>query len=439
MIKRLRKVTLIKLATHWEVLLLGVFIAARVVYVVWFTNYPGYLDSDMRWYHERASSLALGEPIAFATYWPPAMHTLLGGLYWLAARVGLWEVRLELFILASSVLLVIAGWCLARLVKLFSESPKVYLATLLLVLTWFPWWYLNTQVLSENWAIPCLWIGIYFLIVKGRSVRWMLFSAFLLSIGVAIRPAFLFMLLPLGLWVMFKYGRVKSLLFGLTISLVLGVGLINTYWQSGGQVWGLGANGGAVFALSWCDLKSISYQNSQEWFGFGPPAAMQYSPQKALLTSVPFVNQSYYYSLGWDCIRNNGLGYSLALFGQNVLRLFDSQVFPRWYDIYYALDLIYVYKVWTVANLFFGVISFWLPSRYRWSQYLLLLWWGIFLTSVLAVVQGVGEERYLWPVQPLLLLLALPSYVFILSRLNTWHVYVARARLRKVINRLRLN
>lgn len=399
-------------------------VVARVVMVLAFTAYDDYLVSDMGGYHERATLFAQGLEINFAVYWPPAFHTLLGGLYWLAAQLGLWDLRVELFIVSSALLWGIAGWCMAQLVKLFTTSKSAYYITFVLIQLWFPLWYLNIFVLSENWSVPLLFIGLYASLLRANSTRWLAVGAACLAVAVAIRPAFIFLLVPLALWAVVKYPKFKLAIFFLVQLTVLLVAGLNTYIQSKSQTWGLGANGGAVFALVWCDVKQLFYFGNGESFSFAPPAVIEYPAYKVMSFSTPFTDQNFYYKLGAECLANSNPTQILA---KNIQRLFDSKVFPRFYDIWVTLDILHVYKVWTLVNLGLAALVWLLPRKYLPSPAITVLFLGLFLASVLAVVQGVGEERYLWPVQPLIFLMAIPAYVW------------CGDNLRKVINRLRLN
>jgi hypothetical protein len=208
--------------------------------------------------------------------------------------------------------------------------------------------------------------------------------------------------------------------------------LFNFYYTNGDIAGGteksISSNGGVGFAMLWCDAKSIEMKNNGYNFGFGPPANIDYPDNKRIFTTVPFVNQQYYYKMGLTCLKENPWRIIENL--SSILKVFHSHLFPTIGGIIGWEIFRLIFKILTgflfIAGFLttIGLLAKKLPIIASIKKYLYLF--ALIILSLLATVyfQNVGEERYIIPYAPLLIILSIPAIIFCFK----WFLHFAKVK-----------
>lgn len=388
----------------------------RLIYVFGFTDYQHYLYTDMGAYDERASLLASGQYVNFSTYWAPFYHLFLAPIYYVLKLLGLYEQRVAVVVIISALGQVVAIWAIYKIVqKLYTKKLANFILPLLVFL--YPWIYLNIFVLSENLFIPIFWLSLYFLISRTHNYKNLAIFGVLWGLAVIARPILLPSSLIVLVWLAIaKVGwrKIGLTLCG-TLVILVAMSLFNI-WYTHGETTFITSGGGFNSALVWCNLKSIEYNTSNARYGFAPPANGSYPEYTRKFTEVPFEQQNYYYDLASKCVIEHPEYLFINL--RNVANLFVSVVFPSADSIVGWEPLMSIFRVLAIVLVYFAAIS----SVVRMNKFK-FLWLGLLAALFGAVyLQNPGEERYLWPMWPLLILLNLDLGIVI----NRW---IARRRL----------
>lgn len=409
----------------WAYILLAFGFLLRVFYIFLFTTPEKYLFSDPGYYDQRALQMAKDQYIMFSTYWPPFFHMFLSIIYRPLVWLGLENWRIKIDIIIFALLYIVAFWCIYQIAKkLFTK--KIALIILAVLIFWYPFIFFNYLIMSENLFFPLLFLGLYFLIVKPIKHSTGLWLGLFWGFAFLTRPVFALAIPLFLLWALYYKINWKFLLaFSTTgiiiIALMMGFNFCYTKNDTaGGTEKSISSNGGVGFAMLWCDAKSIQFDKNGYNFGFGPPANIDYKDSKRIFTSVPFSNQKFYYQMGLDCFKKNPERIIKNL--SSVWKLFHSHLFPTIGNIAFWENFRIIFKILTDFLFAGALLSFIAITMGLFKveepikKYFLLF--ALIIFSLLATVyfQNVGEERYLIPYAPLLMILIIPLINFLIER-----------------------
>ena len=398
----------------------------RLFYIFYFTKPESYLWSDPGYYDLRALQMAKNQFVMFSTYWPPFFHIFLSLIYRPLIWLGLINWRIKIDVAIFALLSVLAFWCIYQIVKkLFSK--KIALIILTILIFWYPLIFLNYVVMSENLFFPLLFLGLYILIIKPKNLLTGFFVGLCWGIAFLTRPIFALTILFFIFWALHYKINWRFLLAFLITGAVIVAAMMgfNFYYTShdiaGGTEKSISSNGGVGFAMLWCDAKSIEFSNNGYNFGFGPPANIDYPDSKRIFTTVPFSNQKYYYQMGLNCLKERP--QLLIENFSSIIKLFNSHLFPTIGNVAYWENFRLIFKYLT-GFLFLGslltVIGFltgWLAIEEKNKKYFYLFALIIFSLLLTVYFQNVGEERYIIPYAPLLIILSVPTIIFCFNQI----------------------
>jgi hypothetical protein len=405
------KKILLFLKEDWQAYTLLVFgFILRLLYIFNFTRPENYLFSDPGGYDWRALMMAKGEFVKFSTYFPQLFHMFLSLIYRPLNWLGIIDWRIKIDVVIFAIFYIVGFWCVYQIAKKLL-SKKIGLAILIILILWYPFIYLNYVVMSENLFFPLFFMGLYILTTKTKRPL----NGFLIGMfwGTAFitRPILILFFPLFFLWAIFYKINWKFLvIFIVTVALVTSSMMAFNFWYTNGAEKGISSNGGAGFAMLWCDAKSAQFNNQNGNYWFAPPANENYPDSKRIFTNESFENQTYYYKMGFDCIKKHPqiLYENIS----SVVNLFSSSLFPTPKNIFGWELLRLVFKILT-GILFFisclaisGLLCDKIIIKEENKKYFYAM--GLMILSILfaAYALNVGEERYMIPYTPLLILLS---------------------------------
>lgn len=392
-------------------LLLAGFVL-RIYYIFSFTTPEKYLWSDPGAYDLRALQMAKDQYVMFSTYWPPFFHIILSFLYRPLVWLNLVYLRIKVDVIIFALLYIIAFFCIYQIVKkMFSQ--KIALVVLAILIVWYPFIFLNYLVMSENLFILLFFVGLYFLITKTHNLYTGTWLGFLWACALLTRPIFALVLPFFALWGL-VYKIDKKFLFGFMAMgaiIIFSMMAFNFYYTKGAEH-SISSNSGVGLATLWCNAKSMEFNANGYTFGFGPPANIDYPEERRFFTTVPFENQTYYYKMGWSCLKSHP--HQLVDSLSSPAKAFSSYLFPTIGNVAYWEQLHIIFKtisqalavlsLVTITGLLLNLINVGEENK----KYFYLM--GLVILSMILTLylQNTGEERYLIPYQPLLIILTIP-------------------------------
>jgi 4-amino-4-deoxy-L-arabinose transferase-like glycosyltransferase len=404
----------------WAYALLIFGFLLRLFYIFVFTKPESYLWSDAGEYDNRALQMAKGIHFPFSTYWPPFFHMFLSLIYRPLIWLGLENQRIKIDIIIFALLYIVGFWCIYQITKkLFSK--KIALIVLTILILWYPFIFLNYLVMSENLFFPLFFLGLYFLVKNSTSPYTGFWLGLFWGIATITRPILLLFLPIFIIWALYyKINRRLILNFVLATAVIIALmSIFNFYYTKGAEKF-ISSSGGFNFAMSWCDTKSVEFHKDGWSFGFGSAANIDYPADKKIVTDVPFENQGYYYKMGLICINEHPFRIIQNL--SSIRKLFYSHLFPTTSDIKnwetfrllfkILTGIAFVCGLLTIVGLLTGKIKFDKTNK-KYLYLFALIIASLFITIYL---QNVGEERYIIPYSPLLIILSIPFFSFLLDR-----------------------
>jgi len=402
-------------------LLVGGFLL-RIFYIFDFTSPEKYLWSDAGEYDQRALMMAKGEHIDFSTYWPPFFHIILSLIYrplaWL--KLENWRIEIDIFIFA--ILYVAAFWCIYQICKkLFSVRISLFILSTLIV--WYPLIFFNSLVMSENLFFFLVFWGLYILICRQNTILNGALLGIIWGSAFLTRPIFALVIPFFILWGIFYKINWKMLASFFVSFLFVATSMMafNFYYTNGSEK-SFSSNGGVGVAALWCDAKSIRYDKDNYYFIIGWPGNSDYPEDKKIETDVPFDNQAYYYKMGLDCFLKNPI--RLIENFHSVWKLFDSCLFPAissipgWKNFRKIFKILNGFLFICSAATIAGFATNRIKIRKDIKKYFYLM--ALIITSLIITlyIQNPGEERYLIPYAPLLIILSIPLFLHIANLIS---------------------
>jgi hypothetical protein len=393
----------------WAYIILCFGFLLRLFYIFIFTKPGSYLWSDAGTYDTHALRMAKGIHIELSTYWPPFFHIFLSVIYRPLIWLGLENWRVNIDVLIFTFFYIISFWCIYQIVKkLFSKN--IALIVLFVLILWYPFIFMNALIMSENLFLPLVFLGLYFLIVKPQTSLNGFWMGVFWGFAVILRPVFALSLPFFFFWAVYHKINWKFILnVTIAASIIIFSMMAFNFFYTGGKEKSISSSGGFNFAMSWCDTKSVKYYTEDGyWYWFASAANIDYPEDKTISTNVPFYNQKYYYDMGIDCIKKNPaiIINNLA----SIKKLFHSHLFPTTSDMAGWNFFRHLFKIILIILFFTSMLSIIIsPKSARKYLYLFaLIISALFITIYL---QNVGEERYLIPYSPLLIIMSLPIFV----------------------------
>ncbi|MES2684898.1 MAG: hypothetical protein V4650_15365 [Pseudomonadota bacterium] len=305
------------MSTTQRMTLLAILLASAALklgYVFGLTEYSKYVMSDSAHYYQRALALLQGQLPTHVDWdiYPMGASSLLA-LYWAALSVlGIsshtLETALLLNVLASTVCVALLwhlGWRLTgrpRLALLIAAAYSVF----------YPLVYLNAFTLSESPAQLFFMLSVWTFIEayhRPHAARWLIASGLCWAVAAHCRGSFL-PCAAASLLVLLWYpppslrrtgASCAFLLPGVAVFLLASAAL---WWASDGASYKpTGSNGGFNFFMQQCHFFGAkTYEPGWVW-QFYPPVFRDQPELGIFETTVPFLNQGFYYREGLNCLQ----------------------------------------------------------------------------------------------------------------------------------------
>jgi len=396
----------------WTMLVYGFVV--RILYIFCFTSPNDYLWSDAGTYDVHAMRMANGTHIELSTYWPPFFHIFLSLIYRVLMWLGLESQRISFNVVLFGVFYAIGFWCIYQISKRLFSS-KIALIILAVVTFWWPFIFLNALVMSENLFFPTFLLGFYFLIKNPEKPITGIWVGLFWGIATITRPIILAFIPCFLLWCLWQKINWKLVAnFILFAGLVITSMCIFNFYYTGGRENFISSSGGFNFAMTWCDVKSVKYFTDQGyWYWFASAANIDYPDEKAISTNTPFENQKYYYQIGLDCIKEKP--FQIVKNSYSIVKLFHSHLFPTTSDMPFWGPLRIIFKILTAILFIASIVTIigLFTKKIRTENYNKKFFYlfGLAILSLFVTIylQNVGEERYMIPYVPLLILMSVPS------------------------------
>ncbi len=385
------------------VILVFICFLIRAAHIHFLTQPENYIFSDMKFYDYTASQILELRYSLFSTHNPPAYYLFLATSYLLLKVVGLYAQK---YVLIPYLQAAISSICVV-FVYLTAErigGKKSAIASSLMYAVFYPIICLNSFLVAENIFISLLLASFYIIVcrIEKAGKKWQIALGTCLALASMTKTLFLtFTLVFLGWhYINFKDKRSSAIIASTIMLLFLASSLLNL-WATGGEVFFISSGGGSGFVMSWCDLKYLNYQ---DWIRFQSPSTYDYPDSRGLKVDFPFTQQGRLYQMGVACIMENPK--RIITNTKNIIRLFDSRMFPDEQSIPYYPQLFNLYKIISIALIIPLSFMAYYFSKGENKKYVALILLTLPCLFASIYLQGVGEERYLIPYTTLLIILA---------------------------------
>lgn len=351
-------------ASHYLVLILAASFLARVIYIFYFTNYKDYLTTDMGGYWNRAQDRYNGNIFSVSqwTAWPTFFHFYLAFVFKILNFLDLLNYKLEAVLLLNIILSVISIYFFYLISIGFFKNSTLSLLVTSLYAFCYPLIYFNALIMSENLSIPLFIISVYLVFQHGNDKFPLFLAGVLLGIAVCTRPAIALLMVPFILYIVFeKKAALDSLFkaciftFGFFIIIFLVV-LENSHISSGELKSPAGA-GGVNFFISQCKVHIVKSNYRNTITHISPVLSYLHPGWEEYLTNKPIHDQKYFYELGFNCLKTQGLNFIIERL-LSFRQVFFGSFFPafpdaKYFDIFRILSDYLIFFMFVMLGILF--------------------------------------------------------------------------------------
>ncbi|MGI8909434.1 MAG: glycosyltransferase family 39 protein [Rubrobacteraceae bacterium] len=309
-------------SSRWDLLAVAAIVAGAVVRVIWglVIHPPGdFIYSDMGGYVERARRLADEGPLLRSdALFPPGTHMLLAAPMEIfgTGTAGLWAGSVLWCVM--SCLIPLFTWRLARLLLTPAAAAlaTAFCAFWPLYITYGGFFTSETPSLAL--MVIALWAGYRASRLSGWEAAGLgLFAGVIGGVAIACRPQWILNLAVLAVPLLIRFRRRALALAGIVIGatvILAAVVLHNSV--AAGETTGLSENGGLNFWMGHCDVRAVTTVDTIQGgsYVFGNPVWGQLDRGGTYYFQGRSIwDQSFFYGMGLDCIRRDGVGHVRVL------------------------------------------------------------------------------------------------------------------------------
>ena len=392
----------------WFLLVIFISTALKFIFVFKYTDFRGYLSSDMGGYWTRAYERYNGNIFDINQWaiWPPLFHIILSFIFKVNDLVGIFIYNLEVILSINIILSSLSIIYLYLVTEKLSGSKMISFITATLYAFTYYTFYFNAFILSENFAVPLAIASVYYLIVNKPGHYFV--SGILLAVATGIRPGFGILALPFGFyallsgskslktdWVktVFFKGVWKAALFSAGFVLIILFIIAENNHISGGKIKGLAASGGINKYFSFTKTYEVQSRFEGYYYVIIPPGTVRNPENGKLITNEPIYNTAYFNDLTKEYIQQHpGIFFTKI---KDLKTLYFGVLFPSMNSVLWFNTLREPFRwlafILSLAAIFSLFIT---KNRHEWKNYILLL--SIIFFSLLTCYLFNSEHRYLY-------------------------------------------
>jgi 4-amino-4-deoxy-L-arabinose transferase-like glycosyltransferase len=350
-----------RVSDSWDLLAVASILAGTIIRFIWgLLIHPpvDFIYSDIAGYVERAERLVNGGVLwRVDAFWPPGTHVLLAAPMKLfgPGSTGLWAGAVLWCVLSS--LVPLFAWRLTRLLL----SPAAAALTAAFCAFW-PLYitygaFFTSETPSLALMLAALWASYRAARESGRLACSLgLLAGVLGGAAIACRPQWILNLVVLAVLLAWRFRRQALVaLAGIAVGTAVTLGGVVAHNSVvAGKPTGLSENSGLNFWMGHCQVHDVQvFDTSKEVsFNFGNPVPAQLGRGGTYYFEGPMIwDQSFFYGMGLECIRRDGLGHARIL-AQSVLDMTATTVpWPQVNDesgersVVEASNLVYSYLI----------------------------------------------------------------------------------------------
>ena len=380
---------------------------ARLVFVFGVSDYTHYLVSDMAGYWSRAVEYADGNTPAY-NQWrlsPRFPHAVLGDILVVLRQFKLSDVaQLQVVLLLNVGMSVASAYFVFEIGKLFTKSGPLALVSAALFAFFPTLIYYNAFVLSENPTIFAVVLSLYLTLKYRERVIPLILAGAALGCATMFRTAVGLIGPPCVLYILAASrfnlrAMVRAVWFSVGYCVVVVVAVANVYQVSEGRLLGVSAVGGLNFFFMNCKVRQVTTTYQLPHHYTIPPSRDRDYERERFITEEPYHNQTYFFGLGAECIRENP-GVLLT----NLLEVrhlfftnFFPALFPRLHEDAWRFTIRDVSQL-AVFGMFASLGLF--PLLYRRQDrdpHIATLFLAIVAVEILTMSLFLFEHRYVYP------------------------------------------
>lgn len=305
-------------AYRWDRIALASILAGAVIRAIWgLVIHPpvDFVYSDMGEYVERAQRLATGGTLwRIDAFHPPGTHMLLAAPMKLfgTGSAGLWAGAVLWCVLSS--LVPLFAWRLARLLLTPTAAAlsAVFCAFWPLHISYGA--YFTSETPSLAFMVAALWAGYRASREPGKlSYGLGLLAGMLGGAAIANRSQWILNLVVLAVPLLIHLRRQAAALANIVIGSIVVLGAVLLHNSAvADKFTGVSENGGLNFWMGHCDVRAVTTTDPRQnvYYFSSLPAANQLGRGGTYSFEGHFAwDQSFFYDMGLQCIRRDGLGH----------------------------------------------------------------------------------------------------------------------------------
>lgn len=424
-------------------LVFGLALLVRLVFVCGFHPAGDFVFSDMLVYDQRARSLLSGGSNAWDTFTPVGYPALLAAIYALGGSP--WMVGVLQALLGA----LTAALTAALALRIFQRPPLAWavgLASALHLPGVLYTGFLLTETVFAFLVVVACWLLAWS--VDGSSRRALVPCAAALGVvlgaAAAVRPNLLLFLpaLPLLLWLgSGRRWRHALLAFAVVLggfSLPVGFAALRNSRLLGRPA-SLGTNGGLNFYLNLADVRGVRYRERRTTHRITPIPNLVRFPrdEDEEAVRVPFYDDAHYYQRGLALLRDK----PSRVVERGARNLVEAAGIGRqgyWPQPDTRLTRLHRRAFFSAALLPSLAGALLLAARRRWAareNTILLAAAGLVASNLVTVFFFLGDPRMRVPFDPLVLLLAAAGYAWLAQLLQeSWAALLRLRRTRHTLD-----